>query len=46
MGTPAAAAAASSGVVGAKPGLVTTKAKPEIRWVAVDVVMVATPLSA
>ena len=46
MGTSAAAAAASSGVVGAKPGLVTINAKPEICCVAVDVVTVATPLSA
>src|ERR1700757_874707 len=46
MGTSAAAAAPSSGVVGAKPGLVTTNAKPEICCAAVDVVMVATPLLA
>src|SRR3954471_22329634 len=46
MGTPAAAAAASTGVVGWKPGLVTTSANSAIRAAAADGSRVSSPLSA
>src|SRR6478672_5469720 len=43
IGTPAAAAAASTGAVGGKPGLVTTSPKSEIRSTALAGSMTATP---
>src|SRR5271166_2140558 len=46
MGTPAAAAAASTGVVGWKPGLVTTREYSLMCWTATEGSTVAIPRSA